>query len=159
MPAVSPLQLIRPDATYLITGGVGGLGRSMTKWLAQQGAKSIALLSRSGSASAYAKILTDEYTSTDVKISIIQCDVGEEDQVRKVIEVCSQSMPPIRGVIHGAMVLHVRSYLLPNFSLPADDFRCRTCCLSKSASKNTRLLSNPKCRAYGICTTPCPKRK
>lgn len=123
MPTVSRHPLIRSDATYLITGGVGGLGRSMTKWLAQQGAKSIALLSRSGRASANAKVLTDEYSSTDVNIAVLQCDVGEKDQVRKVIEVCAQSMPPIRGVIHGAMVLHVRSCLLPELSLPADSLR------------------------------------
>ncbi|KAL8706673.1 MAG: hypothetical protein Q9201_000307 [Fulgogasparrea decipioides] len=105
MPAFSSHPLIRPDATYLITGGMGGLGRSMTKWLVQQGAKSIALLSRSGHASAHAG-LTNEYSAIDVNVSVMQCDVGDEDQVRKVMERCSQSMPPIRGVIHGAMVLH-----------------------------------------------------
>ncbi|KAL8734235.1 MAG: hypothetical protein Q9181_003294 [Wetmoreana brouardii] len=106
MPAISGHPLIRPDATYIITGGLGGLGRSMTKWLVQQGAKSIALLSRSAHGSAHAEALINEYGATDVNVSVMQCDVGDEDQVRKVMERCSQSMPPIRGVIHGAMVLH-----------------------------------------------------
>lgn len=107
MPKISGHPLIRSDATYIITGGLGGLGRSVTKWLAQQGAKSITLLSRSGHASSNAKSLIEEYSSTDVSISILQCDVGDTDEVRRVVQVCSQSMPPIRGVIHGAMVLHV----------------------------------------------------
>ena len=112
MPSTARHPLIRSDATYLITGGLGGLGRSMTRWLAQQGAKSVALLSRSGHTSANAKILTEEFSGSDVNISVLKCDVGDVDQVREAVEVCSQSMPPIRGIIHGAMVLHVR-YSVP----------------------------------------------
>ena len=107
MPSTARHPLIHPDATYLITGGLGGLGRSMTRWLAQQGAKSVALLSRSGPTSANAKILTEEFGGSDINISVLKCDVGDVDQVREAVEVCSQSMPPIRGIIHGAMVLHV----------------------------------------------------
>lgn len=109
MPAVTNHPSIRSDATYLVTGGMGGLGRSMTKWLVQQGATSIALLSRSGHTSVNAKTMKDEYLSTGVNVSVLQCDVADEDQVRTVIEHCSKFMPPIRGIIHGAMVLHVRS--------------------------------------------------
>ncbi|KAI4272255.1 MAG: hypothetical protein LQ337_005421 [Flavoplaca oasis] len=106
MPAVTNHPSIRSDATYLVTGGMGGLGRSMTKWLVQQGATSIALLSRSGHTSVNAKTMKDEYLSTGVNVSVLQCDVADEDQVRTVIEHCSKFMPPIRGIIHGAMVLH-----------------------------------------------------
>lgn len=114
MPEISGHPLIRSHATYVITGGLGGLGRSITKWLAQQGAKSIVLLSRSGPTSANARNLTKEYSCSDINISVLQCDVGDADQVLKVMEVCSQSMPPIRGLIHGAMVLHVRCSVLPS---------------------------------------------
>lgn len=107
LPNTARHPLIRSDATYLITGGLGGLGRSMTKWLAQQGAKAIALLSRSGPTSANAKTLIEEFGGSDVNISVLKCDVGDVDQVRNAVKVCSQSMPPIRGIIHGAMVLHV----------------------------------------------------
>ena len=107
MPRTARHPLIRSDATYIITGGLGGLGKSMTKWLAQQGAKSVALLSRSGPSSATAQNLTEEFSGSDINISVLKCDVGDVDQVRKAIEACSQSMPPIRGIIHGAMVLHV----------------------------------------------------
>ena len=107
MPNAPRHPLIRSDATYLITGGLGGLGRSMTKWLTQQGTKAVALLSRSGPTSTNAKTLTEEFNGSDINISVLKCDVGDIDQVRKAVELCSQSMPPIRGVIHGAMVLHV----------------------------------------------------
>ena len=107
MPKSSRHPAIRSDATYIMSGGLGGLGRSTTRWLAQQGAKSIVLLSRSGPTSATAKALTEEFSGSDVTVSIVQCDVGYADQVQKVVEECSRSMPPIRGVIHGAMVLDV----------------------------------------------------
>ena len=37
---------LRPDATYLVTGGFGGLGLLVARWMAEQGATSIALLGR-----------------------------------------------------------------------------------------------------------------
>ena len=79
----------------------------MIKWLTQHGAKAVALLSRSGPASANAKTLTEEFNGSDINISVLKCDVGDIDQIRKAVKFCSQSMPPIRGIIHGAMVLHV----------------------------------------------------
>lgn len=103
MPFVCGHPLILPDATYLITGGVGG----MTKWLLQQSAKSVVLLSRSGHTSANARLLFGEYNGINVNLSVQHCDVGNEDQVREVVEECSRSMPLMCGVIHDAMVLHV----------------------------------------------------
>ena len=37
---------IRGDACYLITGGLGGLGLEVARWLAQRGARHIGLLAR-----------------------------------------------------------------------------------------------------------------
>ncbi|KAL8928323.1 MAG: hypothetical protein Q9172_001007 [Xanthocarpia lactea] len=106
MPAQLKHPLIRSDVTYLITGGAGGLGRSMTKWLIQQGATSVALASRTGRITANVKMLTEEHSSAGIKIAVLKCDIGDEGQVQQMMEQCSQSMAPIRGVIHGAMVLH-----------------------------------------------------
>ncbi|KAL8910653.1 MAG: hypothetical protein Q9171_004069 [Xanthocarpia ochracea] len=106
MPAEPKHSLIRSDVTYLITGGAGGLGRSTTKWLIQQGATSVALASRTGRITANVKMLTEEYSSAGTKIAVLKCDIGDEGQVQRMMEQCSQSMAPIRGVIHGAMVLH-----------------------------------------------------
>src|SRR5699024_927649 len=36
----------RPDGSYLITGGFGGLGINVAKWLAKRGARSVILMSR-----------------------------------------------------------------------------------------------------------------
>ena len=36
----------RPDATYLVTGGLGGIGLAMAGWLVERGARHLALLGR-----------------------------------------------------------------------------------------------------------------
>ncbi|KAI4169602.1 MAG: hypothetical protein LQ343_005541 [Gyalolechia ehrenbergii] len=114
MPFVCGHPLILPDATYLITGGVGG----MTKWLLQQSAKSVVLLSRSGHTSANARLLFGEYNGINVNLSVQHCDVGNEDQVREVVEECSRSMPLMCGVIHDAMVLHDKLFE----QIPMDEY-------------------------------------
>lgn len=43
----SPVPKLKPDASYLIVGGVGGLGRSITHWMVDHGARNLILLSRS----------------------------------------------------------------------------------------------------------------
>ena len=86
----------------------------MAKWFFQVGAKSVMLLSRSGGTNPKAKTLVEEYRAQNVSLRILQCDVGDEDQVRQAVESCSTLGYPVRGVVHGAMVLNVSSN--PNLS-------------------------------------------
>ena len=46
------------DATYLVTGGLGMLGRSVAKWLISKGAKHLVLTGRNASAEAAQKIFS-----------------------------------------------------------------------------------------------------
>jgi acyl transferase domain-containing protein/NADPH:quinone reductase-like Zn-dependent oxidoreductase/aryl carrier-like protein len=98
---------IRPDATYLITGGTGGLGRSITRRLIDQGATNIVLVSRRGNVqSADLDAVIEHGEMNDAKVFITKCDVVEEGQIQELVKtVKDQGMPPIRGVIHGAMFL------------------------------------------------------
>ena len=108
-PILTPVA--RSDASYLIAGGVGGLGRSMTRWLAQQGAKNIVLASRSGSISDTVSTMIQELKGLGVIVIVQKCDVADEKQVRELILRSERDMPPFRGVIHGAMVLRVSLHL------------------------------------------------
>ena len=111
MPTIDPKPVAHADATYLITGGTGGLGRSITRWLSTQGAKNIVLASRSGMSQASTRELVDELKGNGVEIMVYACDIGEDEQVKKMIDYVQEKMPPIRGVLHGAMVLQVRLHL------------------------------------------------
>jgi NAD(P)-dependent dehydrogenase (short-subunit alcohol dehydrogenase family) len=105
-------KLLRSNATYILIGGTGGLGRSMARWMVSKGAKNIVLVSRSGSATGKVKDLIDELALGGANIVVRQCDVVNSNSVENLIANELVGMPEIRGVVHGAMVLHVSFLLL-----------------------------------------------
>lgn len=98
-----PHRSIRP---YLVTGGTGGLGRFMTRWLASQGAQNVIVASRSGMAKKGIQNLIDDLHHQGTTVVVKRCDIGDRAQVEALIRDCRATLPPIRGVIHGAMALH-----------------------------------------------------
>ncbi|PSR80092.1 hypothetical protein BD289DRAFT_76888 [Coniella lustricola] len=108
-PVIDPTTavLLRADATYVIVGGTGGLGRSMAKWMARHGAGHIVLTSRSAHLTPALEKLSTEAQSCGSKIHVQQCDVSDESSVAALLEWVKNdaSLPPVRGVVHSAMVL------------------------------------------------------
>lgn len=151
MPSKSRPTKVRADATYLLTGGSGGLGCSITKFLVQQGARHIVLASRQGPESAKVQALIEELAGSDANIVPISCDVGDMENVRALVTHCAATMPPIRGVIHGAMVLDVSSSRL---SPPARLIKivCRICSLNVPTPKRTCGSCGLRSTACGTCT-------
>ncbi|KAL8653433.1 MAG: hypothetical protein Q9226_003851 [Calogaya cf. arnoldii] len=99
-----PLEL-RPDATYVLVGGLGGLGRGIATYLADHGAKHLAFFSRSSSVKPVAQELLDKLGKQKVDSRVYTCDVADTDALRNALARMKGEMPPIKGVIHGAMVL------------------------------------------------------
>ncbi len=95
------------EATYVIIGGVGGIGRSIARRLIQRGARHIILLSRKDAVSAEVQQLTEESRQYGAFIHVKRCDAAEKDDVSSLLADVAQTLPPIRGVIHAAMVLKV----------------------------------------------------
>ena len=93
------------DRTYLLVGGLGGLGRSLSNLLVDNGARNLCFLSRSGAASAGAKALVADLRSRGVRIQVMKCDISDESSLKAALQICSDEMPPIKGVFQGAMVL------------------------------------------------------
>lgn len=110
LPAVPPKAIPDGAASYLITGGTGGIGRSITRWLAREGAKHIILVSRSGTSQKGVPDLVEELREQGVNLVVAKCDVADLAQVQNVVSGCQVSMPPIKGVIHGAMTLRDTLY-------------------------------------------------
>lgn len=108
MPTIDQRAVVLPNATYPLTGGTGGIGRSATRWLLSQGAKHIVLASRSGMSQISTRDLVEELKQNGVNVVVYACDIGEEEQVRNMVSFIHEAMPPIRGVLHGAMVIQVR---------------------------------------------------
>jgi NADPH:quinone reductase-like Zn-dependent oxidoreductase len=107
-----PLNLLDEEATYIIIGGTGGLGRSIAKMMCRRGARQIVLLSRSGRMTPDLERLTQESASIDASIHIKQCDVSDASSVSKLITQMRKSLPPVKGIIHAAMVLKVSFHVL-----------------------------------------------
>jgi len=104
-PAVrGPLKL-RADGSYLITGGLGGFGLAVARWLVAQGARHLVLIGRSGASSPAAEAATAALRDAGVTVVVAKADVTQESQVAAVLADVRRSMPPLRGVVHAAMVL------------------------------------------------------
>jgi len=125
---IAPLQThahIQPDAAYLITGGMGGIGAQVARWLAEQGARNLVLMARTPlppredwdsidpASSAGQKIsLVLDLEAMGVNICLAPVDVADENGLRKFIADYKRSgWPPIRGVMHTAGVIEDRLLL------------------------------------------------
>ncbi|EQB53642.1 beta-ketoacyl synthase domain-containing protein [Colletotrichum gloeosporioides Cg-14] len=98
--------LLRGDATYLITGGTGGIGKSLVPWMLENGASNVVVLGRSATTNAEVAKLISEYDSpsTGVHVRPVACDVSSRDSLLSAFEAV-KDLPPVKGVIHGSMYL------------------------------------------------------
>lgn len=98
------------NASYVIAGGLGGLGRSIVRWMVDKGARNLILLSRSGaSSSSAAAEFVSALRSQGINVAAPRCDVTSSKEVSTVLEDCGSTMPPVKGCINAANDLQVRS--------------------------------------------------
>jgi acyl transferase domain-containing protein len=100
----STVPSLNADASYVITGGLGGLGLCMARGLAERGARHLLLLGRRPP-SPEAQSVIVELQQSGVSVVIAAADVAEYDELGKVLAEARASMPPLRGIIHAAGVL------------------------------------------------------
>ncbi|MGH2506802.1 MAG: type I polyketide synthase, partial [Ktedonobacteraceae bacterium] len=104
LPNVQNQSLFRADGTYLITGGLGGVGLRMAQWMVERGARHLALLGRQG-ISEETQPLVDALRATGAEIYPMQVDVSQKQQLACALETIRHTLPPLRGVFHAAVVL------------------------------------------------------
>ncbi|KAI1459633.1 hypothetical protein F4805DRAFT_48404 [Annulohypoxylon moriforme] len=93
---------LRPDASYLLIGGLGGLGRSISTWMVECGARNLIYLSRSGGRGPNDADLVRELNAAGCTTQIIAGSVTNLEDVRRAIR---EARLPIAGVINASMVL------------------------------------------------------
>ena len=96
---------LRDDQTYLIVGGLGGIGKALIRHLVDLGAKHIATLSRSGIDNESKRAFVKEMRESGVNLIIQQGSVTEIGDIKKLKDLVGKRT--IRGIIQGAMVLQV----------------------------------------------------
>jgi acyl transferase domain-containing protein/NADPH:quinone reductase-like Zn-dependent oxidoreductase/SAM-dependent methyltransferase/NAD(P)-dependent dehydrogenase (short-subunit alcohol dehydrogenase family)/acyl carrier protein len=96
---------LRADGTYLISGGLGGLGRALASWLVEEGARDLVLIGRSGAASSAAQADVERLREAGVTVRVIAADISDEAALHRQLARVRREAPPLRGVFHAAMVL------------------------------------------------------
>ena len=96
----------REDRSYLVTGGLGGIGLRVAGWLGEQGAGAVVLNGRRApDPEALAEVARLRAGGLDIRVEI--ADVTEEDAVERLVAEIGPDagLPPLGGVIHGVGVL------------------------------------------------------
>jgi acyl transferase domain-containing protein/acyl carrier protein len=94
---------IRSDATYLVTGGFGGLGLSVAGWLADHGARSVMLVGRTVPRSEPDAV--SELRARGVRVTALPVDLADPDGVDRIRRHVDDELPPLRGIVHAAGLL------------------------------------------------------
>ncbi|MCV7423896.1 type I polyketide synthase [Mycobacterium yunnanensis] len=119
---------LTPDATYVVTGGVGALGRTVATYLAERGARHIVLLSRTAvpPRREWSTLTEDDprFATVDAirgverlgaRVSTASVDVTDAAGLRAWLDDhVGDGGWPVRGVIHAAGTVH--DQLLMNMS-------------------------------------------
>ncbi|KAJ5887882.1 type I iterative PKS [Penicillium taxi] len=99
----SSVSIFRPDVSYLLIGGLGGLGRAISTWMVEKGARNFIFLSRSGAESLHTQAFIQDLENQGmVSVTVVTGDVAVEADLHRAI---SAAKCPIAGVFQMAMVL------------------------------------------------------
>ncbi len=107
--------VFRSDASYLITGGLRGLGLVVAEWMSTHGAHNLVLTSRNAPSEATEAVL-NRIQQSGINILIVTADVSDAHGAANVFDRINKIMPPLRGIIHAAGVLDDGILLQQNWS-------------------------------------------
>lgn len=88
-----------PDGAYLVTGGLGDLGRSLCRRLVERGARTLVVVGRSAPDRSRAEVAALE--AAGARVRYVQADVSDEAAMARVVD----ETPSLRGVFHAAGVV------------------------------------------------------
>jgi acyl transferase domain-containing protein/NAD(P)-dependent dehydrogenase (short-subunit alcohol dehydrogenase family)/acyl carrier protein len=98
-------SVVRSDSTYLITGGTSGVGLLIAHVLANAGARHLVLVSRRGRVADSDTDVLDGIRALGAAVHLRACDLGDVDETKAMLAGIRRELPPLRGVVHGAMLL------------------------------------------------------
>ncbi|MEU1519506.1 beta-ketoacyl synthase N-terminal-like domain-containing protein [Streptomyces sp. NPDC005811] len=108
----------RPDGTYLVSGGLGVLGGEIARWLVERGARRLVLAGRGGlPPRSRWDTVTDPVRARGVgtvralealgvTVRVVALDLADPEAAAAALSPDALGLPPIRGVVHAAGVLH-----------------------------------------------------
>ncbi|KAI1309753.1 putative polyketide synthase [Xylaria venustula] len=100
------LAVLQPEATYIIVGGLTGIGASVAKLFVERNAKHLVLVSRNATSRPGTATMVKELAATGCNVVAKDCDVGNMASLKALVDDCHRvGMPAIKGIVHGGMVL------------------------------------------------------
>ncbi|KAH8597084.1 hypothetical protein B0O99DRAFT_85676 [Bisporella sp. PMI_857] len=105
--AMQPKEAIsfEKDNTYLIAGGLGGIGQMVARWMVGRGVQYLILLSRSGSEGHDVTDFLRELEYDGVTVKTPSCDISDKAKLKTLLEQYATEMPPIKGCVQASMIL------------------------------------------------------
>ncbi|KAI1618129.1 PKSN polyketide synthase for alternapyrone biosynthesis [Exophiala viscosa] len=113
-PLAPPALKLDPEATYVLSGGLGGLGPNIASTMYEAGARHLVFLSRSGARTPEQKAVLKKLQAGGCKADALACDVSDANDMRKAMDTAARNGWKIKGVIQCAMVL--RDSVLENMT-------------------------------------------
>jgi acyl transferase domain-containing protein/D-arabinose 1-dehydrogenase-like Zn-dependent alcohol dehydrogenase/acyl carrier protein len=94
--------VVRSDATYLITGGLGSIGLEIAAYLATHGARHLVLTSRREPGEDAARRIDALRDDHGCDVRVIAADVANPHDVARVLATVQAELPPLAGIVHAA---------------------------------------------------------
>ncbi|MFJ5264999.1 type I polyketide synthase [Streptomyces sp. NPDC088387] len=91
-----------PRGTVLVTGGSGGIGGHLARWLARGGAEHLVLVSRRGADAIGAPQLAQAIEELGAKVTFAACDIADRDALSALVRRIEADGSPITAVVHTA---------------------------------------------------------
>lgn len=108
-------DLFSEGKTYVLFGMTGDVGISIARWMVANGARNIVLTSRNPSVPS---TVFDYFAQRGATLRTVKVDVTNKEVLKAAVESIKSNMPPIGGIINGAMVLRDRLFV----DMPWADF-------------------------------------
>ncbi len=106
-------KVFRRDGSYIITGGLGGLGLFLASKMAAAGCGRIVLNSRSEPKPEALEEI-GRMRAGGTQVEVVSGDIALSETVDRLVTVATATGLPVRGVLHAAAV--VEDAILPNIS-------------------------------------------
>jgi acyl transferase domain-containing protein/acyl carrier protein/protein-L-isoaspartate O-methyltransferase len=121
-PLESATPIVRADGAYLVTGGLGGLGLKVARWLAEQGARDLVLIGRRGlpSRDGWPSLGPDSepgrqaaavaaIEALGARVRVVAGDVTNRTAMASLFTTFGAGAPPLRGIVHAAAGLRAET--------------------------------------------------
>lgn len=100
------------SASYLMIGGLGGIGRAVSAWMVDHGAREILFMSRSAGLTTKDDSFVDELQSMGCTAKLVSGDVTELEDVQRAI---AAARHPLKGIVHMSMVVADQNFTKMSF--------------------------------------------